>query len=127
MAGAAYFHPLDVLAQQVFPGILLGVVLGVTPMAAAVGGFLGYLLGLFPHMNMRTPGWLGFVLQRPEMHAVHHQRGVHAYNYGVLAFSDLIFGTWRNPQSFPEGDFGFWDGASAKVGAMLGGRDVTTR
>ena len=127
MAGAAYFHPLDALAQQVVPGILLVVVLGITPMAAAVGGFLGYLLGVLPHMNVRTPAWLGYVLQRPEMHAVHHQRGVHAYNYGVLAFSDLIFGTWRNPQSFPGREFGFWDGASAKIGAMLVGRDVTTR
>jgi len=59
------------------------------------------------------------------MHAVHHQRGVHAYNYGVLALSDLVFGTWRNPEKFPEGEFGFWDGASAKLGALLSGRDVT--
>jgi sterol desaturase/sphingolipid hydroxylase (fatty acid hydroxylase superfamily) len=59
------------------------------------------------------------------MHAIHHQRGVHAYNYGVLAFSDLIFGTWRNPATFPQEAFGFWDGASAKVGAMLVGRDVS--
>jgi sterol desaturase/sphingolipid hydroxylase (fatty acid hydroxylase superfamily) len=127
MAGAVYFHPLDILAQQVLPSILLGVVLGVTPMAAAVAGFLGYLFGVLPHLNVRTPAWLGYVFQRPEMHAVHHQRGLHAYNYGVLAFSDLVFGTWRNPATFPDGEFGFWDGASAKLGAMLAGRDVTTR
>ena len=125
MAGAAYFHPLDVLVQQVSPGILVAVFLGCRPMAAAVGGFLGFFLGVSPHLNVRTPAWLGYVFQRPEMHAVHHQRGVHAYNYGLLALSDLLFGTWRNPPAFPDVEFGFWDGASSRLGAMLVGRDVT--
>lgn len=127
MAGAAYFHPFDMFAQQVIPSIAIVLLLGVTPMAAAVGGFAGFLLGVAPHLNVRTPSWLGCVFQRPEMHAVHHERGVHAYNYGVLALSDLVFGTWRNPSAFPAGDFGFWDGASAKLGRMLLGRDVTRR
>ena len=74
---------------------------------------------------MRMPAWLGHLFQRPEMHALHHQRGVHAYNYGVLALSDRVFGTWRNPRSFGEEEYGFWDGASAEVGAMMCGRDVT--
>jgi sterol desaturase/sphingolipid hydroxylase (fatty acid hydroxylase superfamily) len=125
MLGASYFHPFDFLLQQIVPTIAVVVLLGVTPMAAAVGGLTGFIVGVFPHLNVRTPAWFGYVLQRPEMHAVHHQRGVHAYNYGVLAFSDLLFGTWRNPQHFPEGEFGFWDGASSQLGAMLLGRDVT--
>ena len=125
MAGAAYFHPLDVIVQQVVPSILVAVVLGVSPMAAAVGGFLGFVFGVTPHLNVRTPAWLGYVFQRPEMHAVHHERGVHAYNYGQFAFSDMLFGTWRNPAAFPDVEFGFWDGASSRVGAMLVGRDVT--
>ena len=124
MSGAVFFHPFDILAQQVVPSVAIVAFLGVTPAAAAVGGFVGFLLGVSPHLNVRTPAWLGFVLQRPEMHAVHHGRGVHAYNYGVLALSDLVFGTWRNPPSFPEGEFGFWNGASRRLGAMLLGRDV---
>jgi sterol desaturase/sphingolipid hydroxylase (fatty acid hydroxylase superfamily) len=125
MAGSAFFHPLDFLLQQVVPSVFIVVLLGVTPMAAAVGGFVGFFLGVAPHLNVRTPAWLGYVFQRPEMHAVHHQRGVHAYNYGVLAFSDLLFGTWRNPAEFPAGEFGFWDGASSQLSQMLLGRDVT--
>jgi sterol desaturase/sphingolipid hydroxylase (fatty acid hydroxylase superfamily) len=124
MAGAAYFHPFDILLQQVLPGMLFVVVFGVTPLAAAVGGFLAYLLGVTPHLNVRTPAWLGYVFQRPEMHAIHHQRGVHAYNYGVLALSDLLFGTWRNPRTFPDVEYGFWDGASSRLGALLVGRDL---
>jgi sterol desaturase/sphingolipid hydroxylase (fatty acid hydroxylase superfamily) len=125
MAGAVYFHPLDVIVQQVAPSIVVAVLLGVSPMAAAVGGFLGFFFGVAPHLNVRTPTWLGYVFQRPEMHAIHHQRGVHAYNYGQFALSDILFGTWRNPPAFPDVEFGFWDGASSKLGAMLVGRDVT--
>jgi sterol desaturase/sphingolipid hydroxylase (fatty acid hydroxylase superfamily) len=124
MAGAAFFHPFDAILQQVVPTVAMGAIFGVTPLAAAIGGLLGFLLGVAPHLNVRTPAWLGYVFQRPEMHAVHHQRGVHAYNYGGLALSDLVFGTWRNPKSFPDVDFGFGDGSSKKIGAMLLGRDV---
>lgn len=125
MGGSAFFHPFDVFAQQIVPTVLITVLLGVTPLAAAIAGFIGFLLGVTPHLNVRTPAWLGYVFQRPEMHAVHHTRGVHAYNYGVLAWSDMLFGTWRNPVEFPDGEFGFWDGASGKVGRMLIGGDVT--
>jgi len=125
MLGAAYGHPFDFILATVFPSTLVTIFLGVSPEAAAVGGLLGFVLGVFPHLNVKTPAWLGYVLQRPEMHAVHHERGVHAYNYGTLAFSDLVFGTWRNPAGFHEAPYGFWDGASARVGAMLLGRDVS--
>ena len=125
MAGSGLFHPLDVLLMQVLPTILISAVLGVTPLAAAIGGFMGFVFGVSPHLNVRTPRWLGYLIQRPEMHAVHHSRGVHAYNYGVLALSDIVFGTWRNPAAFHDGEFGFWDGASATVARMLVGRDMS--
>ena len=72
-------------------------------------------------------GWLlkgiGYLVQRPEMHSVHHARGVHAYNYGNLALWDLVFGTYRNPRELVA-QAGFWDGASHKLVPMLLGRDV---
>lgn len=127
VAGAAFFHPFDIVAQMIVPSVAISAVLGVTPEAAAVGGLAGYVLGVTPHLNVRTPRWLGYLFQRPEMHAVHHLRGVHAYNYGTLALSDLLFGTWRNPEGFPDGESGFWDGASSRLLPMLLGRDVTRR
>jgi sterol desaturase/sphingolipid hydroxylase (fatty acid hydroxylase superfamily) len=122
VAGAAYFHPLDIVAQMWVPGMLVAL-LGVTPNAAAIAGYVGFLLAIFQHMNVKTPKWLGYIVLRPEQHSIHHQRGVHAYNYGNFAFMDLVFGTFRNPDGFTA-EQGFWDGASAKVGAMLLGRDV---
>lgn len=121
--GFAYGHPIEhVLAVVVITPVVA--LLGVSPEAAAIGGFLGYVLGLFQHMDLRTPQWLGYLVQRPEQHAVHHIRGVHAYNYGLPLF-DLLFGTFRNPRDVVE-PAGFWDGASSQVVAMLIGRDVST-
>ena len=74
-------------------------------------------------MNIRTPQWLGYVIQRPEAHGLHHARGIHAYNYGSLGIWDLVFGTFRNPARFDD-PTGFWDGASTRMGAMLIGRDI---
>jgi sterol desaturase/sphingolipid hydroxylase (fatty acid hydroxylase superfamily) len=122
IAGAAYFHPLDI-ALTVAITTLVAAALGVSPDAAALAGFIGFLYAMFQHLNMRTPRWVGYVVQRPEGHSVHHARGVHAYNYGNLPLSDLLFGTFRNPANFIS-EAGFWDGASAKIGAMLLGRDV---
>ena len=125
MLGASFSHPFDFILSNVVPSSLVTIFLGVTPEAAAVGGLLGFVLGVFPHLNVKTPSWLGYLLQRPEMHALHHTRGVHAFNYGNLALSDLVFRTWRNPVTFPDAPYGFYDGASARVGAMLLGRDVS--
>jgi len=63
------------------------------------------------------------ILMRPEAHALHHERGIHAYNYDSSPLWDAVFGTYRNPAGFPE-QYGFWDGASTRVTSMLLGRDV---
>jgi len=123
VAGAVYFHPFDVLVQAGLANVAVGL-LGVTPEAALIAGYLAFFANVFQHLNVRTPRWLGYVIQRPEAHSVHHARGVHAYNYGnFLMLWDLLLGTFRNPETFVE-SAGFWQGASGRVGAMLLGRDV---
>ncbi len=125
VAGAVYLHPFDVAVQVGIPSLFV-TLLGVTPSAAALAGFVFFLTNVFQHLNMRTPRWVGWIVLRPEQHSVHHARDVHAYNYGNFAFMDLLCGTFRNPKDFcPEQ--GFYEGASARVGAMLAGRDVAPR
>jgi sterol desaturase/sphingolipid hydroxylase (fatty acid hydroxylase superfamily) len=121
--GSNYGHPFDVLALGGVT-VLAVTLLGVSPDAAALAGFIGFFLPTFQHMNVRTPQWLGWIIQRPEAHTVHHSRGVHAYNYGNVMLWDIVLGTFRNPAAFGE-QAGFWDGASTKMGAMLIGRDVS--
>ena len=74
-------------------------------------------------MNIRTPLWLGYFIQRPEAHCIHHQRDVHAFNYGDLPVWDMLFGTYRNPAAF-EGTVGFDLPATDRLGAMLAFVDV---
>ena len=124
VAGSAYFHPFDIIVQAGLANVVVGL-LGVTPEAALMAGYLTFFAGIFQHLNVKTPRWLGYLIQRPEAHSVHHERGVHAYNYGnFLMVWDLVLGTFRNPEKFVA-QAGFWHGASGRVGAMLIGRDVS--
>jgi sterol desaturase/sphingolipid hydroxylase (fatty acid hydroxylase superfamily) len=122
--GAFYFHPLEVVLFAFVSTFVAAIVVGVSPPAAALTGFYGFFISVFTHANIRTPRWLGFVIQRPEAHAIHHERGVHAFNYGSLALWDAVFGTYRNPKTW-EAQAGFWDGASGRMGSLLVGADVT--
>ena len=123
MSGAALFHPFETIAFLLIGMLTTTLLLGLDPVAAALTGYIAAFYGYFQHMNIRTPQWLGYVIQRPEAHCIHHQRDVHAYNYGDLPIWDILFGTFRNPATF-EGDAGFDQPASGRLGAMLAFADV---
>jgi len=119
--GAVIFHPLELVMQNL---VAIGVnvfVLGLDPLAAAIIGYLAAFYGLFQHWNVRTPAWLGYLIQRPEAHCHHHELNVHAYNYADLPLWDIVFGTFKNPASFV-GKVGF--AARASFTKMLFGVDV---
>jgi sterol desaturase/sphingolipid hydroxylase (fatty acid hydroxylase superfamily) len=99
------------------------VVLGLDPVAAALVGYLVAFNGYFQHWNVRTPQWIGYILQRPEAHCVHHRLGFHYYNFADLSLWDILFGTFRNPPQF-RGECGFEAGADRRLGAILGFADV---
>jgi len=123
VAGAMFLHPLDVALELATLSVAV-IALGLPPAGAALAAYLTIAAQLFVHANLRTPQWLGWFIQRPEAHAVHHARGLHAYNYGVLPLWDRMFGTFRNPSTFTSEPAGFWDGSSREVLSMLAGRDV---
>jgi sterol desaturase/sphingolipid hydroxylase (fatty acid hydroxylase superfamily) len=122
--GAFYLHPLDNALFTAWATLVFVPFLGLTPEAAGVASAFLTFNAVFQHANIRTPRWLGYLIQRPESHGVHHERGVHAYNYSDLPLWDIVFGTFRNPERW-DGQAGFYDGASNRVGAMLVGRDVS--
>jgi sterol desaturase/sphingolipid hydroxylase (fatty acid hydroxylase superfamily) len=124
VAGTFYFSPLDMVGFTFLGSLALVWAVGVTPQAAVVVNVVLTFTAMFTHANIRTPQWLGYFISRPEMHAIHHERGSHSGNYCDLPVIDMIFGTYRNPETF-EGEAGFYDGASARVVDMLLGRDVS--
>jgi sterol desaturase/sphingolipid hydroxylase (fatty acid hydroxylase superfamily) len=121
--GSVYFHPVD-LALQVAPATIVSVfILGLDPVTAAAVGYVASFYGMFQHWNVRTPRWLGYIIQRPESHGLHHELGVHARNYSDFPLWDMLMGTFVNPATF-NGDVGFSGDAPTRVGAMLLFRDV---
>lgn len=121
---AFYKHPFEIVADSVFAAVVLYLVLGVSKETAFVVTNVSGVLGLFYHWNIKTPRWLGYIVQRPESHCVHHERGVHAFNYCELPIVDMLFGTFRNPATF-DGECGLGDDRERRVGALLLGTDVT--
>jgi sterol desaturase/sphingolipid hydroxylase (fatty acid hydroxylase superfamily) len=123
--GAFWFSPMDMIGFTVLYSLALTLVVGVTAEAATMALYATTLFNVFQHTNIRTPRWLGYIVQRPESHSVHHQRGVHAYNYSDLPVFDLLFGTFRNPRDFAQQQ-GFHEGASKRLGDLLLCRDVAS-
>jgi sterol desaturase/sphingolipid hydroxylase (fatty acid hydroxylase superfamily) len=121
--GAFWFSPLDMIGWTALFSLCLTLI-GVTPEAATLAMLGATFLSVFQHANLRTPRWLGYVVQRPESHSRHHARGVHADNYSDLPIFDLMFGTFCNPREFAA-ENGFYDGASARVVEMVCLRDVS--
>jgi sterol desaturase/sphingolipid hydroxylase (fatty acid hydroxylase superfamily) len=122
--GAVYFHPLDMIGFSAVYSFTLIMVAGVSPEAALIANLTATFYAFFQHANIRTPHWLGYIIQRPESHSAHHERGVHAYNYSDLPLWDIVFGTFKNPATW-QGQAGFYDGASLRVPEMLVGMDVS--
>jgi sterol desaturase/sphingolipid hydroxylase (fatty acid hydroxylase superfamily) len=119
--GSVVFHPFELVIQNALSIGLLVFVLGLEPMAAVIIGTFGAFVAMWQHWNVRTPHVIGYVLQRPEQHNIHHQTDVHGFNYGDIALWDLCFGTFQNPKTF-EGEVGF--AQPAPFGKMLLGVDV---
>lgn len=124
--GAAYFHPFEILEGSFLGIVFFGGVLGLEPEAAALAILWQSFHGIFQHGNIGTPRWLGYIIQRPEQHGIHHQRELHAGNYSNLPIFDRIFGTFENPRSW-QGVAGFYAGSSACLAPMLLGRDISNK
>jgi sterol desaturase/sphingolipid hydroxylase (fatty acid hydroxylase superfamily) len=123
--GSVVFHPFEMLMQVTLQLVVTVIVLGLDPVAAALVGYLIAFNGMFQHWNVRTPQWIGYLIQRPEAHCVHHRLGFHNHNFADLTPVDMLFGTWRNPRQFL-GECGFEGGADTRIGSMLALRDVNT-
>ena len=121
---AFYKHPLEIVSESILASLIFYAVLGISRDAALVISNASGVLGLFYHWNVRTPRWIGYLVQRPESHCVHHQLGVHAYNYSELPLVDMLFGTFKNPKSFV-GQCGLGADRELRFGELLRGTDVT--
>lgn len=121
--GAFYFHPLDMVGWALLGSLCLVGIVGLSPEATLIVSIASTFCSMFQHANIRTPHWIGYLVTRPESHALHHERGVHAFNYGDIPLWDMLFGTFRNPRAW-QSEAGFHDGSTLRIAPMLAGREI---
>jgi sterol desaturase/sphingolipid hydroxylase (fatty acid hydroxylase superfamily) len=122
--GAFYFSPLDMIGWVVLGSVCFSLIAGLSAPAITVMLLVTNFFSIFQHANIKTPKWLGYIVQRPESHTVHHAQGIHRYNYSDLPLFDIIFGTFRNPEGFVH-KTGFYSGASERIWDILRGKDIS--
>jgi sterol desaturase/sphingolipid hydroxylase (fatty acid hydroxylase superfamily) len=122
---ANYLHPVDLMMFTTWSSLVFFPLLGLNLTAGLLAGVWIGFNTMFQHANINTPSWLGYFIQRPESHVLHHARGQHRYNYANLPLWDMAFGTFRNPKTVQGMKAGFYKGASARVLQMLLGRNMS--
>ena len=118
-----YKHPLEIAADSILAGFFIYYVFGGSALAGAWTSFFGAAGEYFYHSNIRTPKWIGLILQRPEHHSIHHQFDVHNYNFGDLTIWDRMFGTFKESDGFVE-RCAFPGENETRIGHMLVFKDV---
>lgn len=118
-----YKHPVEMVVNSIIGSLLVYTLLGLSLEAGAVYTLCTALGEFFYHTNVKTPRWVGFVFQRPEMHRIHHQHDRHRNNYGDITWWDMMFGTYENPEDWVH-TCGFDDDKEQRLIDMLGFRDV---
>lgn len=118
-----YKHPIEILMNGVLSSAVLYIGVGLDPAAASATMLVNGLAELVYHWNVKTPHWLGYLIQRPESHLVHHQYGSHRHNYADLPIFDMLFGTFRNPERW-EARCGLGLEQEHRLVEMLAGKDV---
>lgn len=93
-----YKHPAEIVCNSILIGAINFLILGLSIESAAYCILLSSIGEYVYHMNIKTPYWMGFIFQRPEMHRIHHQRSKHYNNFSDLPIWDMLFGTFENPK-----------------------------
>lgn len=118
-----YKHPVEMIVNSIIGSLLVYTVLGLSLEAGAIYTLCTALGEFFYHTNIKTPRWVGFVFQRPEMHRIHHQHDRHKNNYGDITWWDMLFGTYENPKEWVHA-CGFDDPKEQQLLQMLACKDV---
>ena len=121
---AFVFSVNDMIGLSLVGSLTFALIMGLAPQAITIIILSLTFLGIFQHANINTPRWIGYFIQRPESHTIHHAKGIHKYNYTDLPIIDMLFGTFKNPKGYKH-ETGFYHGASAKVKEMLLFKDIS--
>jgi sterol desaturase/sphingolipid hydroxylase (fatty acid hydroxylase superfamily) len=118
-----YKHPGEMVMNSLLGSLLVYTFLGLSLEAGVIYTFCTAVGEFFYHTNVKTPRWIGFIFQRPEMHRIHHQADRHKNNYGDIVWWDMLFGTYENPKEWKY-TCGFTPESEERLFDMLVYKDV---
>jgi sterol desaturase/sphingolipid hydroxylase (fatty acid hydroxylase superfamily) len=121
---AFYKHPVEVMLNAVIITVLVYPILGLDYRSNQWFIIFSVLSEFFYHINISTPHWLGYIIQRPESHQIHHlEDRIYCQNYADLPIWDLLGGTFNNPckDTCPTG---FSSNRETKMYELLTGRNL---
>lgn len=118
-----YKHPVEIAFNSFLTAAILFPLLGCSLLGTFWYNFFAATGEFFYHGNYKSPKWLRYFIQTPELHSIHHQLDVHKYNFSDVPIWDRIFGTYRDTTEFmPE--CGFPGRNEERLAEMLVFRDV---
>jgi sterol desaturase/sphingolipid hydroxylase (fatty acid hydroxylase superfamily) len=120
---AFYKHPIEMVTNSILISAIIFLLFGGSLEAAAWYNVFAVLGEFLYHANIRTPKWFGYFIQRPEHHSIHHQLGVHSYNFGDITWWDRLFGTFKEAETFVKKN-GFKKPHDTRLWDMLLFKDV---
>lgn len=118
-----YKHPLEILADSALSASVLYMFLGASLEGAFWFNFFAATGEYFYHSNLKSPKWLKYIIQTPELHSIHHQLDVHNFNYADLPLWDRLFGTYKDTDEFAP-QCGFPNNNERKIWKILAFKDV---
>ena len=118
-----YKHPGEMIVNSIIGSLLVYTVLGLTVEAGIIYTACTAIGEFFYHTNIKTPRWIGYIFQRPEMHRIHHEFNQHKNNYGDIVWWDMLFGTYDNPKKWNK-TCGFIPEKEEQLLNMLAYKDV---
>jgi len=118
-----YKHPIEIAVGAFLSAAILFPLLGCSLMGAFWYNFFAATGEFFYHGNYKSPKWLRYFIQTPELHSIHHQLDVHKYNFSDIPVWDRIFGTYKDTTEFVP-RCGFPDRNEERLAEMLIFKDV---
>jgi len=93
-----YKHPIEITTNSWIMTVITCPILGLDYQTNAWFIIFAAFSEFFYHFNVETPHWVGYFIQRPEMHLAHHAEDRQfTWNYSDLPLWDILGGTWFNP------------------------------
>jgi len=124
-----YKHPSEYVLNTIIIAVLTQPILGLDKKTNEWLVVFSALAEFFYHVNISTPHWVGYFIQRPEMHIIHHAQDKQCvYNHGDISIWDILNRTFFNPtdEQVNAMQTGFSQGREDQVMDMMVGKNVLT-